>query len=139
MPRSPLTSASAMIMLAACSPSGSRNEAAAPKPAAINSAAASPAPLAPAAPANITEATAAPDESDAAGDHDQVITHDRYSCAAEIGMNPAMKLVEQCIEVSPATRPPCNTANSCAMIREEIERGCGLLEEDAPGFCPEGQ
>lgn len=34
------------------------------------------------------------------------------------------RLVERCIAVSPATRPPCNAANPCAMIVEEIERSC---------------
>jgi hypothetical protein len=46
-------------------------------------------------------------------------------------------LVEQCTDVSPSTRPPCNTANSCDLIQDEIERGCGFLKEDAPDFCEE--
>jgi hypothetical protein len=60
-------------------------------------------------------------------------------CAGEIGLPAARRLAAQCSEVSPATRPPCNTDNSCAMIREEIERGCGMLEEDAPAFCNEAR
>lgn len=51
------------------------------------------------------------------------------SCSAEIGANGANFLVTQCRAVSPATRPPCNAANSCAMIRNEIARGCALLGE----------
>jgi hypothetical protein len=58
-------------------------------------------------------------------------------CAAEIGLPAARRLVEQCTDVSPSTRPPCNTANSCVMIQDEIERGCGFLKEDAPDFCEE--
>ncbi len=58
-------------------------------------------------------------------------------CAGEIGLPAARRLAAQCTDVSPATRPPCNTDNSCAMIREEIERGCGMLDEDAPAFCKE--
>lgn len=53
------------------------------------------------------------------------------SCAADIGESAARKLVAQCRAVSPATRPPCNVANSCAMIRNEVARGCALLGEDA--------
>ncbi|MGF7152556.1 nuclear transport factor 2 family protein [Novosphingobium gossypii] len=55
------------------------------------------------------------------------------SCAAQVGDAAARKLVAQCIAVSPATRPPCNAANSCAMIRNEVARGCAILGEDAAG------
>ncbi|MGD9883842.1 MAG: hypothetical protein AB7U95_27390 [Reyranella sp.] len=37
--------------------------------------------------------------------------------------------------MSPATRPPCNEANPCALIVDEIKRGCALLPSGAPGFC----
>ncbi|WP_369944041.1 hypothetical protein [Xanthomonas medicagonis] len=37
-----------------------------------------------------------------------------------------------CRAVSPATHPPCNAANSCAMIDDEIARGCALLGRDGP-------
>ena len=57
-------------------------------------------------------------------------------CADEIGQRAAEQLALQCRDVSPATRPPCNVANSCAMIREEIARGCGMLGDDAPEYCP---
>jgi hypothetical protein len=53
------------------------------------------------------------------------------SCAADIGEAAARRLVAQCRSVSPATRPPCNAANSCAMIRNEVARGCALLGQDA--------
>ncbi|MEE4719392.1 hypothetical protein V2K69_25565 [Pseudomonas alliivorans] len=44
------------------------------------------------------------------------------SCAEAIGQKSAESLVKQCINVSPATHPPCNVANSCAMINSEVER-----------------
>lgn len=53
------------------------------------------------------------------------------SCAADIGETAARRLVAQCRAVSPATHPPCNAANSCAMIRNEVARGCAILGEDA--------
>ncbi|WP_156088706.1 hypothetical protein [Pseudomonas viridiflava] len=59
------------------------------------------------------------------------------SCAEAIGQKRAESLVKQCINVSPATHPPCNVANSCGMINSEVERGCGLLGDDpnAPAYC----
>jgi hypothetical protein len=59
------------------------------------------------------------------------------TCAEAIGDKRAASLVKQCINVSPATHPPCNAANSCEMINSEVERGCGMLGEDAnaPAFC----
>jgi hypothetical protein len=59
------------------------------------------------------------------------------SCAAERGPQPAQLLVEQCVAVSPATHPPCNVQNSCAMMEAEIVRACGLLDDaNRPMFCP---
>ncbi|WP_245653571.1 hypothetical protein [Sphingomonas pituitosa] len=52
------------------------------------------------------------------------------SCAAEIGATAAAKRVKICIDVSPATHPPCNAANSCAMIEDEIARSCALFDGD---------
>jgi hypothetical protein len=57
------------------------------------------------------------------------------SCAAEIGDAAAKRLAAQCRMVSPATRPPCNAANSCAMIRDEIARSCELFRDDPPAEC----
>lgn len=53
------------------------------------------------------------------------------ACSAEIGAKAAARLAAQCSAVSPATRPPCNAANSCAMIRNEIARSCALIADDA--------
>lgn len=59
------------------------------------------------------------------------------SCAEAIGAKRSAMLVEQCTTVSPATRPPCNAANSCEMINSEVQRGCDMLadDENAPDFC----
>jgi hypothetical protein len=50
------------------------------------------------------------------------------SCAADIGAAAAAKRVAVCRNVSPATHPPCNVANSCAMIEDEIARSCALFD-----------
>ncbi|MGV1682857.1 hypothetical protein [Sphingopyxis sp. NJF-3] len=52
------------------------------------------------------------------------------SCAAEIGKQAAGRRADLCRTLSPATHPPCNAANSCAMIEDEIARSCALLDED---------
>ena len=52
------------------------------------------------------------------------------TCEAQIGAAAAKKLVDTCIAVSPATHPPCNAANSCALIRSEIARSCALSGDD---------
>lgn len=57
------------------------------------------------------------------------------ACSAEIGAAEAKALVDQCRAVSPATRPPCNAANSCAMIRSEIIRSCALFGDGRPREC----
>lgn len=60
------------------------------------------------------------------------------SCAAEIGADRAGELVDQCLSISPATRPPCNALNSCDMIRDEIARGCSFGDGAGnPDFCAE--
>jgi len=50
------------------------------------------------------------------------------SCAADIGAAAAERRAKVCRNVSPATRPPCNVANSCAMIEDEIARSCALFD-----------
>ena len=52
------------------------------------------------------------------------------SCAADIGSAAAARRVAICRNVSPATHPPCNAANSCAMIEDEIARSCALFDGD---------
>ena len=46
------------------------------------------------------------------------------ACTDEVGAAAAARLVERCRMVSPATRPPCNVANPCALIREHIDWAC---------------
>ncbi|MFD1793813.1 lysozyme inhibitor LprI family protein [Ochrobactrum teleogrylli] len=64
------------------------------------------------------------DDSDAAMD-----------CRQEIGAKAANILVNQCKEISPATNPPCNSGNSCDLIRDEIKRGCGMVGGKKPSYC----
>lgn len=52
------------------------------------------------------------------------------SCLAEVGEARSKRLVERCIRVSPATRPPCNSANPCEMIQGEIDRSCAMYGPD---------
>ncbi len=49
------------------------------------------------------------------------------SCAQELGRQPAQALAATCRALSPATHPPCNAANSCALIQDEIARSCALF------------
>lgn len=67
---------------------------------------------------------------------DQTAT-EPVSCLDERGQDAAQQLADQCRQVSPATRPPCNVANPCAMIQAEIDRSCALWAEDgdAPEEC----
>ena len=56
-------------------------------------------------------------------------------CRDTAGAEKAKTLVKQCLEVSPATHPPCNAANACSLIVDEITRGCAMIDNDAPAFC----
>jgi len=53
-------------------------------------------------------------------------------CTAERGAAAAQRLATMCRAASPATHPPCNAANSCAMIQDEIARSCSLFADDHP-------
>ncbi|HEX8472202.1 MAG TPA: hypothetical protein VF633_13910 [Brevundimonas sp.] len=59
------------------------------------------------------------------------------SCLADIGATASAKLVDRCIMVSPATHPPCNAQNECAMIQGEIDRSCAMYgpNETRPAEC----
>jgi hypothetical protein len=70
-------------------------------------------------------------------DHDGGDEHHAQECRRTSGEDRAHKLVEQCLQVSPGTHPPCNAENSCRVITDEIRRSCQLLGRDAPGFCEE--
>lgn len=58
-------------------------------------------------------------------------------CRDAIGAAASARLVQRCIQVSPATHPPCNAANPCALIQGEIDRSCKLWERDGnpPAEC----
>ena len=58
-------------------------------------------------------------------------------CRDQIGEAASAALVQRCIQVSPATHPPCNAANPCEMIQGEIDRSCALWERDGnpPDAC----
>ncbi|MDY0959994.1 hypothetical protein SOM26_14965 [Sphingomonas sp. CFBP8993] len=68
----------------------------------------------------------APIKRSATTDADAVL-----SCAAERGQAAAQRLVKICTSVSPATHPPCNAVNNCAIIEDEIARSCALIGDDA--------
>jgi hypothetical protein len=59
------------------------------------------------------------------------------TCLNAVGIERSRQLVNECLQVSPATHPPCNAQNSCSMIVDEIKRGCALIGQGAPGFCAE--
>jgi hypothetical protein len=61
----------------------------------------------------------------------------RRSCASSVGEQRSRQLVEQCLQVSSATHPPCNAQNECRLITDEIRRSCQMLGNNAPGFCDE--
>jgi hypothetical protein len=56
-------------------------------------------------------------------------------CVQAVGAGQSKKLVEECLQVSPATHPPCNSQNSCQLIIGEIKRSCSILQKNQPSFC----
>jgi hypothetical protein len=59
------------------------------------------------------------------------------TCLNAVGIERSRQLVNECLQVSPATHPPCNAQNACSLIVDEIKRGCALIGQGAPGFCAE--
>ncbi len=59
------------------------------------------------------------------------------TCLNAVGIERSRQLVNECIQVSPSTHPPCSAQNACSLIVEEIKRGCALIGQGAPGFCAE--
>jgi uncharacterized protein len=57
------------------------------------------------------------------------------SCRQSMGQPAAQTLVRRCIQVSPATHPPCHVNNPCDLILDEIVRGCSMYPAPRPGFC----
>lgn len=56
-------------------------------------------------------------------------------CSQTAGKQKADEYVQQCLQVSPATHPPCIADNPCELITSEIERGCSMIDKNAPAFC----
>lgn len=64
------------------------------------------------------------------------VANSETPCRQAIGEAAAAKLVQRCIVVSPATRPPCNAANPCDLIQSEIDRSCALFRDGTkPAEC----
>ena len=82
----------------------------------------------------VMPADAPPQEEPVETDADNLAAGD---CLSAIGKAAADRLVERCVQVSPATRPPCNVANPCALIQGEIDRSCAMYGpgEDRPPEC----
>ncbi|SFO69784.1 Uncharacterized conserved protein YecT, DUF1311 family [Mesorhizobium sp. NFR06] len=66
----------------------------------------------------------------------QASQNDTRPCLQSAGKAKSDQYVSQCIQVSPATHPPCNGQNACGMMIEEIKRGCAMIGNDnPPAFC----
>lgn len=85
---------------------------------------------APAKPATPTAKPATPAPGPAASQNDT------RPCVKSAGKAKSDQYVSQCIQVSPATNPPCNGQNACSMMIDEIKRGCAMIDKNnPPGFC----
>ncbi|WP_313575791.1 hypothetical protein [Brevundimonas sp.] len=51
-------------------------------------------------------------------------------CVETLGEAASARLVQRCIAVSPATRPPCHASNPCDLIQGEIDRSCAMWTRD---------
>lgn len=145
-----LSLAACAVLVAACQPSGS-GETPASDNAASNAEVVDAVPLqsetaAPAEapkPAAPTKETPKPAEDPQARIPEgpdmapQPVPISEVPCRDAIGAAASARLVERCIQVSPATRPPCNAANPCDLIQGEIDRSCKLWERDGdpPAAC----
>ncbi|RUT95429.1 DUF1311 domain-containing protein [Mesorhizobium sp. USDA-HM6] len=66
----------------------------------------------------------------------QASKNDARPCVQSAGKAKSDQYVSQCIQVSPATHPPCNGENACSMMIDEIKRGCAMIGNDnPPAFC----
>ena len=68
---------------------------------------------------------APPQEEEATAPEGELLSAADRTCTDSIGAAAATRLAERCTMVSPATHPPCNPANACALIQDEIDRACG--------------
>ncbi|RWC13464.1 MAG: DUF1311 domain-containing protein [Mesorhizobium sp.] len=66
----------------------------------------------------------------------QASQNDTRPCVQSAGKAKSDQYVSQCVQVSPATNPPCNGQNACSMMIDEIKRGCAMIGNDnPPAFC----
>jgi hypothetical protein len=76
----------------------------------------------------------APHFAPQAGDKAQVLSS-TGTCLDTVGVERSRQLVNECLQVSPSTHPPCNAQNSCLLIVDEIKRGCDSMGQGMPRFC----
>ena len=60
----------------------------------------------------------------------QPVPLDERPCREALGEAASARLVQRCIAVSPATRPPCHASNPCDLIQGEIDRSCAMWTRD---------
>nr|WP_313518479.1 hypothetical protein [Brevundimonas diminuta] len=60
----------------------------------------------------------------------QPVPIDDRPCLETLGEAASARLVQRCIAVSPATRPPCHASNPCDLIQGEIDRSCAMWTRD---------
>ncbi len=80
---------------------------------------------------------APPQEEEAGVPEGQLLGAADRTCTDSIGAAAATRLAERCTMVSPASHPPCNPDNACALIQDEIDRSCGQYGpgETKPAEC----
>lgn len=80
---------------------------------------------------------APPQEEEAGPPEGELLGAADRTCTDAIGAAAATRLAERCTMVSPASHPPCNPANACALIQDEIDRSCGQYGpgETKPAEC----
>ena len=78
----------------------------------------------------------APPQEEGPMEGEQLGAADR-SCTDTIGAAAATRLAERCTKVSPASHPPCNPDNACALIPDAIDRSCAMYGpgETKPAEC----
>lgn len=79
----------------------------------------------------------APPQEEAAVPEGELLGEADRTCRDTIGEAASARMVARCIAVSPATHPPCNADNACALIQDEIDRACGQYGpgEEKPSEC----
>ncbi len=72
----------------------------------------------------------APPQEEAGASESETLGASDRTCTDTLGAAAATRLAERCTMVSPASHPPCNPDNICAIIQDEIDRAC---EQYGPG------